>query len=260
MAAPRVRRPALAIGGLAFVGAGVAIAFGVFDESSVTHRETMAGIERIELDTGAGEVTIRRGDVQRTTVTETKTYRWGDEDPAFERRGAELVLASCDGWCSTSHEVVVPRGVAVSGGIGSGELNVTGAESVDVEAGSGTARVSDIARDVRVSVGSGEAELVRIGGSVAAEAGSGMITGRKLTGPVEAEAGSGELVLELASPASVTASTGSGDIELTVPSGPYRIEGDTGSGDRDIGVATSSTARHALSLDSGSGNVTIARR
>ncbi|MBB3662907.1 MULTISPECIES: DUF4097 family beta strand repeat-containing protein [Prauserella salsuginis group] len=260
MAAPRIRRPALAIGGLVFVGAGAAIGFGVFDEASVTHRQSVTGVERIELDKGAGDVAIRAGDVEAARVVETKSYRWGDDDPVFEVRDDVLTLPDCGMWCTTTHEIVVPRGVAVSGDIGSGELDVTGAESLDVEVGSGGARVSDVEGDARVDAGSGHVELSGIGGEVTVDAGSGGITGRGLAGPVEAESGSGEITLELSRPAGVTASTGSGDIALTVPRADYRIAGDSGSGSREIGVDTSPGARHTLSLDTGSGDVTVRRR
>ncbi|GAA1195845.1 DUF4097 family beta strand repeat-containing protein [Prauserella alba] len=260
MAAPRIRRPVLAIGGLVFVGAGAAIAFGVFDEETVTHRQSVSGVARIELDKGAGDVTIRAADVEAARVVETKTYRWGDGDPAFEVHDDVLTLPDCGTWCTTTHELVVPRGVAVSGDLGSGELDVRGAESLDVEAGSGGARISDVEGDARVDAGSGHVELANIGGTVTVDAGSGGISGRGLAGPVEAEAGSGEITLDLDRPASVTASTGSGDIALTVPRADYRLEGDSGSGSREIDVATSSGARHTLSLDTGSGDVTVRRR
>ncbi|GAA1243838.1 DUF4097 family beta strand repeat-containing protein [Prauserella halophila] len=260
MRAPRVQRPVLAIGGLVFVGAGAAVAFGIFDESSVTHRESVAGVGRIELDKGPGNVTIRAGDVEAATVTETKTYRWGGGDPAFEHRDDVLTLPDCGMWCTTSYEIVVPRGVAVSGEIGSGDLEISGAESLDVEVGSGDARVSDVEGDARLDAGSGESELTSIGGAVTVDVGSGGIIGRGLDGPVRAETGSGGIDLALARPASVTASTGSGDISVMVPRGGYRLEGDSGSGSREIGVDTSPDAQHTLSLDTGSGDVTVRRR
>lgn len=256
-----IRRPWLAIGGIVLVGAGVVIALGPLDVTREQHRTTLdEDVRRIELDTGSGDVVIRTGDVDRVTVVEQVSQRWGDPEPAHEAADGVLALRECGAWCAVDHEVVVPRGIAVSGGLGSGSLRVDGASALDVEAGSGDVRVADVSGDARVDVGSGDAEFTGVEGTLTAETGSGSVTGRGLRGAVDAEAGSGALDLELAEPADVTASAGSGDVRLAVPRGDYRVEGESGSGDRSVGDPGDPGARHVLTVESDSGDVTLVRR
>lgn len=259
MGRPMVQRPALAVGGVAVMAAGVAFAFGWFDETTVERTSTLAAdeVDRIALDTGGGDVAIRVGDVDEVTVVERFSYRWSEPGEAHSVSDGALELDGCAMWCRVDHEVVVPRALAVGGEIGSGTLAVDGASSADVEAGSGTLRLSDIAGDVQVDVGSGTAEFTGIGGKVTADAGSGSLVGRDLRGGVEADAGSGRIDLELAEAADVTASVGSGDVRVVVPDGDYRVEGDTGSGVRELGIGSDPDAPHTLMLDSNSGDVTL---
>ncbi|TWH21530.1 DUF4097 family beta strand repeat-containing protein [Prauserella rugosa] len=255
-----VQRPGLAVGGAVLVGLGVVIALGTFDSEHAERTSTFADVDRIELATGSGDVTVRVGDVDRVTVVEKLSYRWSEPSETHTVDDSVLRLERCDAWwCEVDHEVIVPRGLAVSGELGSGSLSANGVSSVDVEAGSGDVRLAEITGDVRLDVGSGSAEFHDVDGAVVAEAGSGTLTGRELRGSVEAEAGSGAIDLQLAEPGDVTASVGSGDLRVAVPRGDYRVEGDTGSGERRLEVGSDPEAPNVLLLDSNSGDVTLLR-
>jgi DUF4097 and DUF4098 domain-containing protein YvlB len=73
-----------------------------------------------------------------------------------------------------------------------------------------------------------------------------------------ATVGSGDVTVQLSQPASVTAQAGSGDVQVTVPAGPYRLHTQKGSGDLTVtGVTDSPTAANVLDLRVGSGDVTV---
>ncbi|EHR53761.1 hypothetical protein SacmaDRAFT_5645 [Saccharomonospora marina XMU15] len=79
-------------------------------------------------------------------------------------------------------------------------------------------------------------------------------------GAVRVSADSGDIRLWLDRVERVSARADSGDIEVTVPSGSYRITGDTDSGDREIGVATDPASTRVLDLSTDSGDVTVRGR
>ena len=204
------------------------------------------------MDVGSGDVTIRTGDRARTSLTaHVRTWWWRDGDPVYRRDGDTFVLTGCRG-CSVDYDLVVPRGTAVSGNSGSGDVVVQGVAEVDIELGSGNVQVRDISGPVDARTGSGEVTLV-LAGPVEVESSSGSISGSSLAGPVHLGTNSGDVMLELTRAQQVRASTSSGDVDLAVPAGRYRVDaGDDGrDGDEraDIEVVDDPDARYALELD-----------
>ena len=54
---------------------------------------------------------------------------------------------------------------------------------------------------------------------------------------------------------------GSGDVQLAVPAGNYRLNVDTGSGDRSLnGIASDTEATGSIAIDTGSGDVRVRGR
>ncbi|MEV6240660.1 DUF4097 family beta strand repeat-containing protein [Lentzea sp. NPDC051838] len=216
---------------------------------------------------------------------------------AHRIEGTALVLGDCGNNCSINYDVQVPyaditvespdngsgdaviEGVAaVDYKIGSGKFeafNIAG--NVQVDNGSGNVYVRDIKGDVKAHSGSGKFEASRVKGSVTADlgsgdidldqvegkmllhTGSGNITGTTLDNDVTASADSGDVEMTFVSARTVRADSGSGDITLRVPGagGPYKVTGDTGSGDRKIDVPTDPAAKFELKLDAGSGNIKV---
>ncbi|WP_139320859.1 DUF4097 domain-containing protein [Saccharomonospora sp. CUA-673] len=245
MGRPMVQRPALAVGGIAVMAAGVVLAFGWFDETTTERTSTFAAdeVDRIAVDVGGGNVAVRVEDVDEITVVERFSYRWNEPGDAHSVSDGALHLDGCAMWCRVDHEVVVPRALAVDGEIGSGTLDIEGASSADVRAGSGTLRLSDVTGDVQVDVGSGTAEFTGIGGEVVADAGSGSLVGRDLRGAVEADAGSGRVDLELAEAADVTASVAAATCASSSPTGTTASRATPAAGRASSASATTPTPR-----------------
>jgi len=271
------RRLAVAVVG----AAGAVVALGAcdlaerqrYEEDTVISEE----IERVQIEGGSGQVSISTGSGSGTSVHTTVEYRGNRPTAATHRTedGNLVLTADCGRNCSVDFRVTVPAGVTVTGRIGSGDIDLTGVAGVDVESGSGTVTVADVRGSVQAEAGSGDMTargitgnvelwtgsgritVTDVTGTVAVTADSGDINAREVGGNIDARTGSGTIDVRLASPASVTADAGSGDISVTVPAGSYRVLTDTGSGDRTVSVPDQPGAPHLLDVHTGSGSITV---
>ena len=175
-------------------------------------RETLGqDITEVRFSNDSGEVRISVGD----TVEVRRTVRYGRDKPgrSHEVDGDVLVLRECqENDCTIDYEVTVPEGTKVSGQVASGDVELTGVASVNVEAESGNLTVTDVAGEVNASAQSGNVELSGIGGGVVADAQSGDVS------------------VALAAPGSVSVETQSGNIDVTLPSGEYHVSASAKSG------------------------------
>lgn len=134
-------------------------------------------------------------------------------------------------------------------------------ETVDVRAASGSGAVSvrGFSRAVSAKTGSGAISLESLRGAVEAKTGSGEIKGVGLSGDVVARTGSGNISLAFANaPKKVSASTGSGDVEIGLPKGSTvsRLV-KTGSGKTKSDFADDKAGRTKVDVKTGSGNVSL---
>ncbi|WP_410563170.1 DUF4097 family beta strand repeat-containing protein [Amycolatopsis sp. cmx-4-61] len=251
-------RPLLAVGGIVLIGVGLATAFGWGWGSDFRNTDTLSQtIRSVKLEADSGSVKIRAGSGP-STVRQEVGYHWRSKPtgPFYRVEGDQLVLGSCGMNCTVDFEVVVPAGVPVTGDIDSGGLDVAGASSVDVHVDSGHARVEDVTGAVKLRMDSGSIDLADVG-PVQVQSESGGITGSEVHGPVDVTSSSGSVEFTLVQANDVKVHAESGSIALTVPSGPYRIEGGSDSGRRDIAVQTDGSAQHLLDLTTESGSVTV---
>jgi DUF4097 and DUF4098 domain-containing protein YvlB len=229
--------------------------------------------------TGSGDVSIR----YQQGLTETKIHRKvehaKDNKPSgvsHRVEGTTLVLDTCGNNCEINYQILVPSAdISVVGEIGSGDVNFDGLASVDFQTGSGRVNVRDISGDVKVKTGSGDFAATRVGGTVTGDLGSGRIKldaikgkslvhtssgdieGTALENEVVADADSGRVDLRLTVAKSVTVNTGSGDVTVRLPGGPYKVSGTSGSGDRSINVPTDPGASLELKITTGSGEAKV---
>jgi hypothetical protein len=251
-------RAGLAIGGIALIGAGAALAFGWWMPNTAQAQATVSEpVRHIVLDTDSGGVDLRVGAVAETTVHQRFSYRWGEPEDAFELSGDTLTLRDCGSWCSVDFEVVVPRGTTVSGQVDSGDVALAGVAGVDVDMDSGNLEIRDVTGPVTADADSGEIVLTGVASDVVARVDSGNVRGSELRGKVDVRADSGNIELRMAARRPVRAEVSSGNIALSVPPGSYDVEGDTDSGDREIEVGDDPNASVVLDLSSDSGDVTV---
>ncbi|MEW2380191.1 DUF4097 family beta strand repeat-containing protein [Micromonospora sp. NPDC047812] len=237
-------------------------------------------INSIRVLPGAGDVTVRAiGAQDEVRIKRVVRYQGGQPDATYEIKGTELVLdTDCGSRCSVSYEVTAPDGVSVKGETGSGDVDLSRVGPVEMRLGSGNIRVTASSGPVRAETGSGNIQVAGAGGPVRAQTGSGNvevdevaaavtlrtssgdITGHRLDGGVDAETGSGDITVDLTTPASARVHASSGNVELVVPAGRYRVRSSTDSGDAELGVTDDPSATLVLDLSTGSGNVTVTQR
>jgi hypothetical protein len=155
-------RLALAVGGVALIGAGVMLGVGWWSPTSAeSDARVTQQIRTVRIAVRSGEVTVRSGDVSGASVHQVFEYhRRSRPRDAYQATGDQLVLRDCGADCTADFEVVVPRGTAVVGEATSGAIRVDDTGPVDVRATSGTIDV--VLRgpqDVHARVTSGEIHL-----------------------------------------------------------------------------------------------------
>ncbi|WP_328466464.1 DUF4097 domain-containing protein [Actinoplanes sp. NBC_00393] len=217
-------------------------------------------ISEIVLTGGNADVTV-------TTATGTETVikrvvRGGtNAGEAHKLSGAVLTLPTdCGRDCRTRYEIKAPAGVTVRGDLHSGDVMLERVGPVDLKLTSGDVGVRDATGKVAIRATSGD---LAVDGApeVNLECTSGDLTALNVSGPITARSSSGDTHLGLAVPASVTATVTSGNLDLMVPEGSYRVRTDTGSGDETLhGVIDDPKAKHTLDLRTRSGDLTVVPR
>ncbi|MEV4254522.1 hypothetical protein AB0J52_15340 [Spirillospora sp. NPDC049652] len=254
---PRRRGPWLWLAALTALVVAVPLGLevaGVQLERSSDTSETLPphALRAVEIDATSAAVTVRsaasgqarlRKDLHWTLARPQIRTSW-DGDTLRLKAICEDGAFNRFGLCDAEVTLSVPPGVSVRGRVASGTLAVRGLSGgVDVVGNSGTLELSDLSGPVRARVGSGS------------------VNGERLrSGDVSATAGSGSIDLGFTSaPQRVVARTGSGSIALAVPAGSrYALSGRSGSGSWEIadGIVDSSSA-NSLDLTTGSGSVDV---
>lgn len=110
-------------------------------------------------------------------------------------------------------DIGIPAGLAVTIKDGSGDMQVSGTGTLQIDDGSGSITVNSIAGDVRIEDGSGEIWVEQVDGAVDIEDGSGAIDVSHVTSGVVVDDGSGELRIAQIG-GTVSISDGSGSIDV----------------------------------------------
>lgn len=249
------------------------IAFADADCASSAERSaefSTDGITRLEVRAGAGELTVQ-GETDLRSVQATGTACARSESQLervqirLERNGDTLVLqaevpqfgVNLRNWFGGAPRldltVRVPGHLAVDIEDGSGDARVANTASARVRDGSGDLEIENIRGELRVSDGSGEARMRSVQGPVRIDDGSGDFSIAKVVGDViVTDDGSGSIEIVDVQGNVTIGSDGSGDIRVELVSGSVRIEED-GSGDIRVRVV-----QHDVSIDHDGSGVIIA--
>lgn len=231
----------------AVYGAGVLLSF--LGHAEARSQQSLGALDSLALETGSGDVDVRTGDgPARLELVEHRGV-FGGPDVEVRRGddGRVTVRSDCPwfafGSCGVDVAVVVPAATAVTLSTGSGDVTAAGLRDVlDIETGSGQIDIDGAS-----------------GPSVTLDTGSGSLSARSLDAQrVRAETGSGEVELVADSaPDDLVADTGSGDVLLTLPDVGFAFAIETGSGEESIGVRQDPAAPRRVTVDTGSGDVTV---
>ena len=210
----------------------------------------VSGPVQLDVKSGSGDITIRKGDAGSVRVygriraseglfsgDPRDRVRRIEQNPPIEQSGNSIRIGHTGDSesfrnVSISYEIVVPEQSQVTAQTGSGNI---GAERV---AGPG-----------RLHTGSGNITAAQIGSNVDAQSGSGNIDLSSIKGDVAAHAGSGAIHIEQAG--NVDVHTGSGTIRVSGMRG--RLQAHAGSGNIDVEGTPTGDWR----LETGSGSVTL---
>ena len=170
-----------------------------------------SGISELSIIAGAGSMTVIGVDgLGQITVKATIVVSDGDEDDALriieenmtlslEKKGSKARLKAefkqgFVNWGSSGYiklEVKVPQGMSVDIDDGSGSIDVIDvAGDVTIDDGSGSIEVRNVA-NLRIDDGSGSIDVVTASGDVFIEDGSGSINVKHVAGSVTVDDGSG---------------------------------------------------------------------
>lgn len=221
-------------------------------------------ITDIEVSGGRGDILVQPGDGSLVEIHRTVSYRPHRMPPPREQtwqvEGDRLLLhTDCQADdCGVSYEIRVPNRVRVTGGNGSGSLHLIGVSAIDYRLDSGDITVRDATGEVNVETGSGDIMLIDVSGPSTARSSNGDIQAfGARSGKLTTQTGSGDVELELAVPLDVYARTDAGDIRVAAPSGDYRVNTMTGSGDVQVRIASNPNGQRLLDLETGSGNIAV---
>jgi hypothetical protein len=140
-------------------------------------------------------------------------------------------------------------------------LSVPASAALVVHSGSGGLHITGVTGTESLDTGDGGITLENVSGAVTAHTGSGGIHGSQLrSASVQASTGDGGIQVDWATaPTTVVATTGSGGVHLTVPtgSGPYRVATHTGSGGVNVQVATDPQSASSINVRTGDGGIDV---
>jgi len=215
----------VAVAMMAITGYGLA---GVAFERTTHNTRTFTGtVNRVVVDAGAGDVSLRPGSGSGVTIHETRRYVWRQPHLNVTLRGGVLrIEVKARSWNSSDDLVIaLPPDV----------------RAADVNAGSG---------DVSLARFHGDRFLVH--------SDSGDVIAEDITGDIDLSSDTGDIHARGIDSDNVAGTSDSGDVQLSLAAGHYRLDASSGSGDVHIeGVERDDLAPVHVEARSDTGDVTV---
>ncbi len=198
------------------------------------------------VNSGSGSVTVTAGESGINVIAEIRS----SEEPPWsaETVGNEFIIDDgCDGIEDCRVDFTI---------------DVAGTADVTVNSESGSVTIADMNSAITVTGSASTVLLNGITGPITVDIAAGDVLGARLVSTVASfTTGAGDLDVTLTEIfESLTVTSGSGDVKAQVPEGSYDIDATTASGDVDIDVDDVDGAAAKITMDTGSGDVTIYRR
>jgi DUF4097 and DUF4098 domain-containing protein YvlB len=227
-----MRLAILIVVGVAFIGAGAACAVTGFPRANQTEQQSQTyhhTISAIEFNVDSGDLRLSTSDASDISVT--RRLGWTHTRPSIteEWQGDTLrISTTCqESACYTDYTVTLPSNVRIKADTSAGDIRVMGAS-----------------------------------GAVTLHSGAGDISATSLGSPdVDATTNAGDITVRLTVvPATVSARSAAGDVEVSVPdAGPegYRVQASTGAGDNRVAVTANAASTHTVVATSNAGDITV---
>jgi hypothetical protein len=218
-------------------------------------------VTEIVLTGGSGDVLVKTAAISETHIKRIVRSTGSDPGVSYRLDGTVLnVDTSCGHDCGVSYEIEAPTGVAVRGRLRSGDVSLTDVATADVTVTSGNILIERATGTVSAKATSGDITAVGLKGTSTLIAGSGNVEASEVSGgkPLRVEASSGNVRATLLQAAPVTAKAESGDVNLDVPAGSYRLQTSTSSGDEEIaGITNDPKGTNLIDARTSSGDLRI---
>jgi len=223
----------------------------------------------LDVSSGSGSITVHTGSGDKIEISgHIRVSDWFDSaaqqkvkqlenNPPVQQSGNSVRIGHISDFSlrrnvSISYEITVPPDTELKSHAGSGNQTIDGIRGpLDLDAGSGSLKATNIGSTVHAETGSGDILLEHVKGNVRAHAGSGSIRADDIGGGFEGNTGSGHINLTQSAPGAVRAETGSGGMELHGVRGS--LEARAGSG----GISAEGQPTGGWMVHSGSGGIKL---
>ncbi len=221
---------------------------------------------RLAASTGGGDLTVHQGQVSGSTARLTGKVEYSLVRPRFTvtSSGISLDCKLPTGNCGLNATLDVPSHTAVDLTTGGGNMQVTGIQGdVTLNSAGGDAGISGIGGTADVLTGGGNLTASDLGNVLTFTTSGGDVDGSGLFSPhVTTGSGGGDVTLVFTKvPDYVKVDSSGGDITIVVPRGntSYAITSNARGGDYHATVPTNDASRHLIQVDSGGGDISIAK-
>ena len=221
---------------------------------------------RLVASTGGGDITVHQGQLSGGAARLTGTVRYSLVRPHFTANdsGVSLHCGLPTGNCGLNATLDVPPRTMLDLTSGGGNMQVSAIQgNVTLNSGGGDVGISAIGGTADLLTGGGNVTASDLGGILTFTTSGGDVNGSGLFSPhVTMSTGGGNVTLVFTQvPDDVRISSSGGDVTIVLPHGStsYAIQSNAGGGDYHASVPTNDASGHKIKLDTGGGNVSIAR-
>ncbi|HYL11166.1 MAG TPA: DUF4097 family beta strand repeat-containing protein [Candidatus Acidoferrales bacterium] len=224
------------------------------DTGSFDRTLQVSGAVDLDVTTGSGNIAVRAGGAGTVHVvakirahdswsgiSASEKIRRLEANPPIEQQGNTIRIGYIEDRdlrnnISIDYDLTVPAQTKLGSHTGSGNQSVKGLQlSVTANTGSGNVTVEDVGADLNASTGSGEIKITSLKGDLKAQTGSGNVEMRGIKGGLRIHTGSGDVTAEGEPTGDWRIGTGSGSIEVKVPSKlDFSLDARTSSGEMTI--------------------------
>jgi DUF4097 and DUF4098 domain-containing protein YvlB len=214
----------------------------------------VSGAVDLDVTTGSGNITVRAGangsvhvvakiraHDSFSGISASEKIRRLEANPPIEQQGSTIRIGYIEDRdllnnISIDYDLTVPAQTKLGSHTGSGNQSVKGLQlPVTANTGSGNVTVEDVGADLNASTGSGEIRITSLNGDLKAQTGSGNVEMRGIKGGLRIHTGSGEVTAEGEPTGDWRIGTGSGSIQVKVPSKlGFNLDARTSSGEMTI--------------------------
>ncbi|MEU6170425.1 DUF4097 family beta strand repeat-containing protein [Streptantibioticus parmotrematis] len=217
--------------------------------SGPEHKDFALAGTSLTIDSDDSALDVRPADVKDVQVTRwfsAHTLVGSRPSVSWAMDGSTLRLRlHCSGIvadCSVRHQILVPRGVAVT-----------------VKDGNGAVTASGFSRPLTITSGNGAVDVSGSTGTLTLDSGNGRVVASGVRSKeVHAGSSNGEVRVDFAAvPNRVTTSTSNGPVTIGLPHASYAVTATSDNGHASVSVPQDSASGHVVTAHSSNGSITV---